>query len=91
MSLAQVGSTIGLGLLFDTLVVRSLMTPSVAALLGKWFWWPQNIRSRPVPRWVPAGAPALALPSISTDRRRSLIVAAPKSTEPPENPAAQWA
>ncbi len=30
----QVGTTIGLGLLFDTLVVRSFMTPSIAALLG---------------------------------------------------------
>ena len=39
--IGQVGTTIGLGLLFDTLIVRSLMTPSIAALLGKWFWWPQ--------------------------------------------------
>ena len=30
----QVGTTIGLGLLFDTLVIRSFMTPSIAALLG---------------------------------------------------------
>ena len=43
----QVGTTIGLGLLFDTLVVRSFMMPSVAALLGRWFWWPLNVRSRP--------------------------------------------
>ena len=48
--IGQVGTTIGLGLLFDTLVVRSLMTPSLAALLGKWFWWPQRVRLRPVPR-----------------------------------------
>src|SRR6267142_6927617 len=34
----QVGTTIGLGLLFDTLIVRSFMMPSVAALLGRWFW-----------------------------------------------------
>ncbi len=46
-SIGQAGSTIGLGLLFDTLVVRSLMTPSIAALLGRWFWWPQNVRPRP--------------------------------------------
>jgi RND superfamily putative drug exporter len=46
-SIGQAGSTIGLGLLFDTLVVRSLMTPSVAALLGRWFWWPQRVRRRP--------------------------------------------
>ncbi len=47
--IGQVGTTIGLGLLFDTLVVRSLMTPSIAALMGPWFWWPQRVRSRPVP------------------------------------------
>lgn len=45
--IGQVGTTIGLGLLFDTLVVRSFMTPSIAALLGRWFWWPQTIRPRP--------------------------------------------
>ncbi len=43
----QVGTTIGLGLLFDTLIVRAFMTPSIAALLGRWFWWPMRVRSRP--------------------------------------------
>lgn len=46
-TLGQVGSTIGLGLLFDTLVVRAFMTPSIAALLGRWFWWPQRVHPRP--------------------------------------------
>ena len=46
---AQIGTTIGLGLLFDTLVIRAFMTPSIAALLGRWFWWPQVVRARPVP------------------------------------------
>jgi RND superfamily putative drug exporter len=45
--IGQVGTTIGLGLLFDTLVVRAFMTPSIAALLGRWFWWPIRVRSRP--------------------------------------------
>ncbi|ANE80569.1 hypothetical protein A7U43_15735 [Mycobacterium adipatum] len=59
--IGQVGTTIGLGLLFDTLVIRAFMTPSIAALLGKWFWWPTTVRKRPVPvPWpkpepVPAG------------------------------------
>ncbi|MGV0745821.1 MMPL/RND family transporter [Mycolicibacterium sp. XJ870] len=44
---AQIGSTIGLGLLFDTLVIRSFMTPAIAALMGRWFWWPQLVRTRP--------------------------------------------
>jgi RND superfamily putative drug exporter len=47
LTLSQVGTTIGLGLLFDTLVVRAFMTPSIAALLGRWFWWPQRVRPRP--------------------------------------------
>ncbi len=45
-TIGQVGSTIGIGLLFDTLVVRAFMTPSIAALLGRWFWWPLRVRSR---------------------------------------------
>ena len=45
--LGQLGTTIGLGLLFDTLIVRSFMTPSIATLLGRWFWWPLNVRTRP--------------------------------------------
>ena len=48
--LGQIGTTIALGLLFDTLIVRSFMTPAFAALIGRWFWWPLNVRQRPVPR-----------------------------------------
>ncbi|MEH3140354.1 MAG: RND family transporter [Mycobacterium kyogaense] len=47
-SIGQAGTTIGIGLLFDTLIVRSLMTPSIAALLGRWFWWPLRVPMRPV-------------------------------------------
>lgn len=47
LTIGQVGTTIGLGLLFDTLIVRAFMTPSIAALLGRWFWWPQQVRPRP--------------------------------------------
>jgi RND superfamily putative drug exporter len=50
--IGQVGTTIGLGLLFDTLVVRSFLTPSIAALLGRWFWWPQTVRPRPASRML---------------------------------------
>jgi RND superfamily putative drug exporter len=45
---AQIGTTIGLGLLFDTLVIRAFMTPSIAALLGTWFWWPQRVKAQPM-------------------------------------------
>jgi RND superfamily putative drug exporter len=38
----QLGMTIGIGLVVDTLIVRAFMTPSIAAALGRWFWWPLN-------------------------------------------------
>ncbi|MGC2676978.1 MAG: MMPL family transporter [Mycobacterium sp.] len=58
--IGQVGSTIGLGLLFDTLMVRAFMTPSIAALLGRWFWWPQIVRPRPASQLLrPDGPPPL--------------------------------
>jgi putative drug exporter of the RND superfamily len=50
--LGQIGTTIALGLLFDTLIVRSFMTPSIAALLGRWFWWPLRVRPRPASRML---------------------------------------
>jgi RND superfamily putative drug exporter len=55
--IGQVGTTIGLGLLFDTLVVRSFMTPSIAALLGRWFWWPIKVRPRPASYMLRASGP----------------------------------
>lgn len=55
--IGQVGSTIGLGLLFDTLVVRAFMTPAIAALLGRWFWWPQRVRPRPASQMLRSSGP----------------------------------
>jgi RND superfamily putative drug exporter len=48
--IGQVGTTIGLGLLFDTLVVRAFLTPAIAALIGRWFWWPIVVRQPPSQR-----------------------------------------
>jgi putative drug exporter of the RND superfamily len=48
VTIGQLGATIGVGLLFDTLVVRAFMTPAIAALLGRWFWWPQRVHPRPL-------------------------------------------
>lgn len=39
----QLGMTIGIGLIVDTLIVRAFMTPAIAAALGRWFWWPINV------------------------------------------------
>jgi RND superfamily putative drug exporter len=36
------------------------MTPSLASLLGKWFWWPLHVRTRPVPQPWPQRDPVSA-------------------------------
>ncbi len=69
--IGQIGTTIGLGLLFDTLIVRAFMTPSIAALLGRWFWWPQRVRPRP--------ASALLRPTGSRPLVRALLKQPPVS------------
>ena len=46
LSVAQIGVTIGVGLLLDTLVVRTFVLPSIVALLGRWFWWPTRIPTK---------------------------------------------
>ncbi|WP_231588502.1 RND family transporter [Mycobacterium nebraskense] len=65
--LGQVGTTIGLGLLFDTLVVRAFMTPSIAALLGRWFWWPLAVRPRPASAMLRPTGPRPAVRALLGD------------------------
>ncbi|WP_145010429.1 RND family transporter [Mycobacterium marseillense] len=63
LSIAQIGTTIAVGLLLDTLVVRAFVVPSIVALLGRWFWWPSPLPRRaaaaevktPEPQLVTAG------------------------------------
>ena len=62
--MGQVGTTIALGLLFDTLIVRSFMMPSVAALMGRWFWWPQKVRTRPASQMLRPYGPRSAVRSL---------------------------
>ncbi len=56
--LAQLGVVICVGVLLDTLVVRTVLVPAIALLLGDRFWWPRAV-----------GGPAAADPR-PTRRRR---------------------
>lgn len=42
--LVQVGATVALGVLLDTFLVRSLLVPSLTALVGEAAWWPARRR-----------------------------------------------
>ena len=54
-TIGQMGSTVCIGLLLDTLVVRSFIVPCLVRLLGPWFWWP--LRPRAGAATSPAAVP----------------------------------
>ncbi len=41
--LAQLGVVICIGVLLDTLVVRTVLVPSIAVKMGDAFWWPRRV------------------------------------------------
>ena len=43
--LAQLGTIVCVGVLLDALVVRTLLVPALALVLGDRFWWPRRISS----------------------------------------------
>jgi RND superfamily putative drug exporter len=45
--LFQVGVAVGLGVLIDTFIVRSLLVPAITAFVGERAWWPWHRRSAP--------------------------------------------
>jgi RND superfamily putative drug exporter len=53
--LAQLGTIICIGVLLDTLVVRTVLVPALALRLGDTFWWPRQVGdvARPAPRTRP--------------------------------------
>lgn len=48
-SMVQGGFIIGVGLLIDTLIVRTVTVPALAVLVGKYNWWPSRSKRNPAP------------------------------------------
>ena len=65
LSIAQMGSTVGTGLLLDTLIVRTVLMPSMMKLLGRWFWWPSLITVQRIRQPTRTTPPSTAAPAIA--------------------------
>jgi RND superfamily putative drug exporter len=47
VTLGQLGLIVGVGVVVDTLVVRTVIVPALFGVLGDWIWWPRSTAARP--------------------------------------------
>jgi len=47
--LTQLGVIVGLGILLDTFVVRTVLVPALFTLIGPRIWWPVKVDNRRAP------------------------------------------
>ena len=41
-TMVQIGTAVAIGVFLDTFLVRALLVPAIASLLGRWNWWPSK-------------------------------------------------
>jgi RND superfamily putative drug exporter len=46
VALTQIGILVAVGVLIDTLLVRTILIPSIAVLMGERFWWPRKFKNK---------------------------------------------
>ncbi|GAA2679038.1 MMPL family transporter [Streptomyces aculeolatus] len=69
VTMAQMGVLVGVGVLLDTFLVRTVMVPALALDLGRWTWWPGALFRHETRRAGAPGAGEAALPE--ADRVRA--------------------
>ncbi len=84
-TLIQAGFIVGVGILLDTFLVRTVTVPAIATLMGPANWWPSKAKPgpvrtrRPTAELVSAGAPQSAQNSSEADLDDT------ERTEPPQD------
>lgn len=91
-TMAQAGFTIGIGIVLDTFLVRTVTVPALTAMIGRYNWWPSALGrdpSNPAPardwpknprEWVQW------VKDIGSRAPRRRILSPPKPTKPAEPP-----
>ena len=59
--LTEIGFTVAIGVLLDTIIVRSVLVTALTLDIGRWVWWPSGLARRPAgdDRITPVSATAL--------------------------------
>jgi putative drug exporter of the RND superfamily len=47
VSFAEMGFVVSVGVLIDTLVVRSVLVTALTLDIGRWMWWPSRLAQKP--------------------------------------------
>ena len=85
LSVQVFGVGVAIAILLDALIVRPVLLPAAASLLGRWSWWPLSRQAPPTP--PRAGA---APPGTGAVRRRARRGVAGSDIGWVQSPAAAW-
>ena len=69
MFLAELGTAVALGVMLDTIIVRSVLVTAINLDLGGKIWWPSALDRKPPVE--PSGAGTERSPSRSAEKRPS--------------------
>ena len=45
--LTEIGFTVAIGVLLDTIIVRSVLVTALTLDIGRWVWWPSGLARQP--------------------------------------------
>ncbi|BBX61132.1 putative transport protein MmpL12 [Mycobacterium saskatchewanense] len=88
-TMAEAGFIIGIGIVVDTFLVRTITVPALAAMIGQKNWWPSNLGKSPSQVYAAYQAKQRQLEQISGQLVRLKVIPSPKTQVlPAAGPAA---
>jgi putative drug exporter of the RND superfamily len=89
--MSEAGFIIGVGIVLDTFLVRTITVPALAALIGQANWWPSRLGQRQPPRKKTPADTALAARMLrlkaNFGRKAAVAVSAPAPPTSPSSPS----